>query len=110
MESICGDGKLDPGEECDDGNLFIWDGCSDTCKIEFPYTCPTPNDYCIMKAGYLCSVEQPGVCDKYGNGVLTPEIGEECDDGNLRDGDGCSARMKIEEDFHCDGGSPTTCD
>ena len=29
----------------------------------------------------------------------------ECDDGNLIDGDGCSALCFIEEDFKCEGGN-----
>jgi cysteine-rich repeat protein len=60
---VCGNGKLEPGEECDDGNLSNGDGCSCTCTVEPP----------------------PPVC---GNGKL--EAGEECDDGNLSNGDGCS--------------------
>ena len=31
---VCGDGHLDPGEECDDGNTQNGDGCSSTCQIE----------------------------------------------------------------------------
>ena len=42
--------------------------------------------------------------------MLILEIGEECDDGNLEDGDGCSHDMLIEEGWLCDGLSPTTCD
>lgn len=30
----CGNGVLEPGEECDDSNLYNNDGCSATCKIE----------------------------------------------------------------------------
>jgi cysteine-rich repeat protein len=30
----CGDGNLDPGEECDDHNRASDDGCSDSCKLE----------------------------------------------------------------------------
>ncbi len=33
---ICGDGGLDPGEECDDGNTTGGDGCSATCLAEAP--------------------------------------------------------------------------
>ncbi|HMY18450.1 MAG TPA: DUF4215 domain-containing protein, partial [Polyangium sp.] len=29
----CGDGNLDPGEQCDDGNTTNGDGCSSTCKL-----------------------------------------------------------------------------
>ena len=31
---ICGNGDLDPGEECDDFNSVSNDGCSDKCFIE----------------------------------------------------------------------------
>jgi cysteine-rich repeat protein len=30
----CGDGKLDAGEECDDGNAINGDGCSVSCRCE----------------------------------------------------------------------------
>ncbi len=30
----CGDGKKDPGEDCDDGNNKDGDGCGNTCKLE----------------------------------------------------------------------------
>ncbi|HET9993200.1 MAG TPA: DUF4215 domain-containing protein, partial [Kofleriaceae bacterium] len=30
----CGDGFVDPGEECDDGNTFSGDGCTDKCIDE----------------------------------------------------------------------------
>jgi cysteine-rich repeat protein len=35
----CGDGHLDAGEQCDDGNTVDGDGCSSTCQIE-ETTCP----------------------------------------------------------------------
>ena len=42
LESICGDDIVEPGEECDDGNLNDGDGCSSLCLIqEIPAT-PTP--------------------------------------------------------------------
>lgn len=66
---VCGDGVVDPGEQCDDGNTVSGDGCSSTCTIE---------------------TAQP-VC---GNGVV--ETGEQCDDGNTTNGDGCSSTCKTE--------------
>ena len=63
-----------------------------------------------IEPGWLCNKESPSVCDRHGNGKLTPEIGEACDDGNLRDGDGCHRNMTIQEGWLCDGRSPTTCD
>src|SRR5512132_638702 len=35
----CGNGKLDPGEQCDDGNQTSMDGCSRSCKLETATTC-----------------------------------------------------------------------
>jgi|ERR1051326_364590 cysteine-rich repeat protein len=37
LESICGNGIVEPGEQCDDGNIADGDGCSSICTIE-----PTP--------------------------------------------------------------------
>jgi YVTN family beta-propeller protein/cysteine-rich repeat protein len=31
---VCGDGNLDPGEQCDDGNVAPDDGCGPTCQLE----------------------------------------------------------------------------
>ena len=36
-----------------------------------------------------------------GDGVIDEEIGEECDDGNLRNNDGCNTQCKIETTFNC---------
>ncbi len=57
---VCGDGAVDPLEECDDGNPISCDGCSASCEID-------------------------GIC---GDGVLDSGC-EECDDGNAVPGDGC---------------------
>ena len=38
--SRCGDGHIDEGEECDDGNTTSGDGCSEYCLIESPVTTP----------------------------------------------------------------------
>jgi len=64
---LCGDGLVDPGEQCDDGNLGDGDGCSSACIIEF--------------------------C---GDGVVQGGLGEECDDGNMEDCDGCDGGCFIE--------------
>lgn len=50
---------------------------------------PTPPDYIV--AG---SEESSGGSELCGNEIV--ETGEECDDGNLKDGDGCSADCKKE--------------
>ncbi len=44
-DAWCGDGVVDEGEECDDGNTNDGDGCSSTCTVEavcdvMPGSCP----------------------------------------------------------------------
>jgi cysteine-rich repeat protein len=58
-QPVCGNGAVEQGEECDDGNTTDGDGCSAYCEVESP-------------------------C---GNGVLDP--GEQCDDGNRDNTDSC---------------------
>ncbi len=36
---LCGNGVIDPGEECDDGNTLPYDGCSPSCQIEQGWGC-----------------------------------------------------------------------
>ena len=64
---VCGNGQVEAGEQCDDGNVVAGDGCSPTCQTE----------------------------PRCGNGVV--EAGEQCDDGNLVAGDGCSAACQNEQ-------------
>lgn len=48
---LCGDGMVDAGEACDDGNLFNDDGCSAGCRIE--------------QGGWVCSsLLGPSVCSR----------------------------------------------
>lgn len=72
--AACGNGALNGGEQCDDGNLANGDGCTSTCTLEVGFYCPTPGSPCVAST-----------C---GNG--TKEGLEQCDDGNLRPYDGCS--------------------
>ncbi len=86
--SICGNGKLEPGEVCDDGGKKDGDGCSANCRTQNPeFDCSTPGKPCIDTV----------VC---GDGVLQGT--EVCDDGGTSDGDGCSANCsKIEAGYSC---------
>jgi cysteine-rich repeat protein len=63
---ICGNGLVEAGEDCDDGNLDNTDACDTTCHLL-----------------YCC-----------GNGILEP--GEQCDDSDRLPGDGCSATCMTE--------------
>ena len=42
-----------------------------------------------------------------GDSIL--DEGEECDDGNVEDGDGCSALSLVEEGWECDASEPSVC-
>ena len=37
--AVCGNGVLDSGEACEDGNTTNGDGCDDTCAIESGWDC-----------------------------------------------------------------------
>jgi cysteine-rich repeat protein len=37
--AVCGDGKRDAGETCDDGNVNSEDGCSGACSVEAGCLC-----------------------------------------------------------------------
>lgn len=88
--ATCGDGVLDAGEECDDGNRRAGDGCSFNCTIEcgagndtdFDGVC-NPNDIC---PGFDDNI------DTNGNGVPDgcDASTEQCDDGIDNDLDGAT--------------------
>ena len=40
---VCGDGVVEAGETCDDGNTVPGDGCSGVCQVEPGWSCPTPD-------------------------------------------------------------------
>ncbi len=128
--TLMGDGRLQPGEECDDGNTVSGDGCSSTGKVEAGYLCNVPGNACSLaslcgngtaESGELCdNGATPGngctaTCDLAlcGNGVFDnrqyPSFAQEiCDDGNRFEGDGCSRQCEVEPGFACTG-SPSRC-
>ncbi|HJX63815.1 MAG TPA: DUF4215 domain-containing protein [Polyangia bacterium] len=80
-QTVCGDGKVEGSEGCDDGNTLPNDLCSPTCHFE-------PN----------CS-SATGICtSKCGDGLV---VSEGCDDGNTNDGDGCSSKCTVEAGYQC---------
>jgi fibro-slime domain-containing protein len=42
-DTSCGNGNIETGETCDDGNLNSGDGCSETCTVEGGFTCSVQN-------------------------------------------------------------------
>ncbi len=120
----CGDGFVEGTEQCDDGALngTVGDGCTMGCTFvcqnaatdcgaapscqmwtcSAQHTCVATADTalnnmaCGMVAGYVCRngscVSSSSTC---GNG--TRESGEQCDDGNTTNLDGCDANCKFEQ-------------
>jgi cysteine-rich repeat protein len=78
---VCGDGIVEPPEQCDDGATVNGDGCSSTCKIE--------------PAHQLLATGQTSCWDTQGNVILCPNRNRVCDrfpcalrgqDGDLQTG------------------------
>lgn len=75
--SECGNGVLDPGEGCDDGNLLDGDCCSSTCQYDTPGTpCGAGGTACLSEqcdgAGTCAATFAPATgCKAAASGVLT---------------------------------------
>ncbi|MEE9294475.1 MAG: DUF4215 domain-containing protein, partial [Phycisphaerae bacterium] len=118
LEAVCGDGVVEGAEECDDGNTTPGDGCDANCQTESAdhnccetghgSGCSDPTiESCVCFLLFLCcDVDWDDLCAALvevsacgscagpvcGNGAV--ETGEECDDGNTIDGDGCQGNCK----------------
>lgn len=88
--AVCGNGELEPTEQCDDGNFDNQDGCNVLCRfnlcgnglLEKFEECDDNNNLDGDGCSRDCIYE---VC-----GNKRVETGEQCDDGNRVAGDGCS--------------------
>jgi cysteine-rich repeat protein len=97
----CGDGNISGGEDCDDSNQEIGDGCDSQCQFEnnvvcgngvteFTEECDDGNNNNADTCEGDCTLP------KCGNFVTDPNQQETCDDGNTTNGDGCSEDCRLE--------------
>lgn len=101
--TCCGDGMVNGEEDCDDGNLVNNDGCNTKCF----FACGDgavnrPVETCDMDDAPSCNApcRLAGTVDECtccGDGMV--QSGEQCDDGNGTDGDGCSTECLTETLF-----------
>jgi cysteine-rich repeat protein len=75
----CGDGVVDAGEACDDGNSSNNDTCLNNCLVA---RCGDGN---VCNSNNLKDPADPSDCDN------APDGREQCDDGNTNPLDGCDA-------------------
>jgi cysteine-rich repeat protein len=87
VPAVCGDGRVDDDEECDDGDVLGGDGCSATCTEEWGFVCDTAEPTACESAGTYCSdaVLQDAACTCGCNAVDQgcPVVGgsiSDCDD------------------------------
>lgn len=92
--AICGNGKREPSEQCDDGDDDNNNGCNIICKLpscgngltEKGETCDDGGNESGDGCSATCQLEYCG------NGTIDGEGDnkEQCDDGNRKNNDGCS--------------------
>lgn len=98
----CGNGVVDVGEACDDGNNTSGDGCPADCSPACGDGFVDPGEVCDDGAhqgefGYTCGADcrsAPPMA-RCGDGHI--QAGEACDDGDLRNHDGCSSACTLEQ-------------
>ena len=91
--AICGNGKLDPDEACDDGNAASTDACVVACVFA---RC---GDGFVEAGIEACDDGNTVASDACTNNCALPtcgdgivQAGEDCDDGNQDDTDACTSR------------------
>jgi len=88
--SDCGNGEVEPGEQCDDGNPDDLDGCTNACvKQECGDGVKTANEMCD-DGNQVDEDDCLGTCvlAKCGDGVVHA-LKEDCEDGNMDPTDAC---------------------
>ncbi|MBU1123801.1 DUF4215 domain-containing protein, partial [Patescibacteria group bacterium] len=102
--SCCGNGWIDIGEECDDGNRINDDNCTNEC-MDNPI-CGDNNPQGDEECDDGNNVNDDECTNECKNPVCGDNIlqsDEECDDGNTENYDGCSDQCNKELTMLCEG-------
>ncbi|MCP4595684.1 GDSL-type esterase/lipase family protein, partial [Neptuniibacter sp.] len=129
---LCGNGVIDPGEQCDDGNTLtelcaygltsctVCDSSCDEVAGAVSYCGDTQvdplNGETCDDGGESASCDSDCTSSVCGDGSLNISAGEACDDGNTVDNDGCSTACQeeicgdgiIQATESCDDGNTLT--
>jgi cysteine-rich repeat protein len=84
--SVCGNGIIELGEQCDDDDTINGDGCSSSCTVESGYTCVGEPSVCSPVAGPVCGDE---TCDPGEDCSNCPGDCGACPAGDCTDGVDC---------------------
>jgi cysteine-rich repeat protein len=88
--SSCGNGVVDPGEQCDDGFVTDGDGCSSKCLVESPYICTnTPGQASVC--GIKIIITAQGTCPTDYNDLVN--LGKKIVARNIPSQDASSVRI-----------------
>ncbi len=122
IPAVCGDGMLTFPEACETGP-----------PPPFPkvavLTAQAVTNLTLVGASFLCTLECRRTGNRCGDGIRAIGVSvmknstaraltkdgnfmmyeEECDDGNLEEGDGCSSTCKIEPGYYCVYSRPDIC-
>jgi cysteine-rich repeat protein len=98
----CGNGVIDAGEACDDGNFVDTDSCT-VCAVAVcgDGTAQSGIGEQCDDGGTVSGDGCSDICqNEYcGDGIVQAGIGEECEDYNSVNGDGCFAFCRLEVDW-----------
>ncbi|HEX5037027.1 MAG TPA: hypothetical protein VFX30_07690 [bacterium] len=119
---VCGDGQLDPGEQCDDGNTSSDDCCSATCQFETG-SCDDDNSCtdgdscsqgaCVAGSPVTCNDHEDCTddsCDPLSGCVFTNDDTNACTDNNVcTSDDACQSGSCVPGQLiSCDDGDACT--
>jgi MYXO-CTERM domain-containing protein len=119
--NLCGDGVVSAadGEACDDGVLNGTTTCGCDASCQYPDTSTSCEDGAFCNGEERCDGEggcSPGtdpctgdatcdedldLCNLCGDAIISSALGEECDDGNTDENDGCDADCLVERGWDC---------